>query len=208
MRALPVRFEQDAERRDRRRLSGLAFADDRVNGYRNNHLAHHRYTNSERDPDWIVRVGKLKFTFPMSWRTALFNLAGNLLIVGSLYDVAQTAPRLSQPLDTTSRRRKLARLAFYLAILVAVTLTGAHGQAFAKYWLLPYFSGFFFLMYIRAVAEHYGAMEYEDELTDTRSVLPFFWERLFIPHNVNYHLEHHLYPSVPFYNLPRNSTRN
>ena len=22
------------------------------------------------------------------------------------------------------------------------------------------------------------------------------------PHKVNYHIEHHLYPSVPFYNLP------
>jgi fatty acid desaturase len=22
------------------------------------------------------------------------------------------------------------------------------------------------------------------------------------PHEVNYHIEHHLYPSIPFYNLP------
>jgi fatty acid desaturase len=34
--------------------------------------------------------------------------------------------------------------------------------------------------------------------------LPSFLERIFLaPNNVNYHLEHHLYPSVPFFQLPR-----
>jgi fatty acid desaturase len=46
-------------------------------------------------------------------------------------------------------------------------------------------------------------MDYGHELSSTRSVMPYFWERAFFaPHNVNYHLEHHLYPGVPFYNLP------
>ena len=26
---------------------------------------------------------------------------------------------------------------------------------------------------------------------------------LFFPHHVNFHIEHHMYPSIPFYNLPR-----
>jgi fatty acid desaturase len=53
------------------------------------------------------------------------------------------------------------------------------------------------------VAEHFGSMDYSEELGSTRTVIPFFWERaIFAPHNVNFHLEHHLYPSVPFYNLP------
>jgi fatty acid desaturase len=26
---------------------------------------------------------------------------------------------------------------------------------------------------------------------------------LLFPHHVNYHIEHHLYPAVPHYNLPR-----
>src|SRR5438445_11912 len=26
---------------------------------------------------------------------------------------------------------------------------------------------------------------------------------LLAPHNVHYHVDHHLYPSVPYYNLPR-----
>jgi fatty acid desaturase len=26
---------------------------------------------------------------------------------------------------------------------------------------------------------------------------------MYCPHHVNYHIEHHLYPAVPHYNLPR-----
>ena len=33
--------------------------------------------------------------------------------------------------------------------------------------------------------------------------IPTFLEALFIlPRNIGYHIEHHWYPSVPFYNLP------
>jgi fatty acid desaturase len=59
-------------------------------------------------------------------------------------------------------------------------------------------------VYVRGVAEHFGSMEYDEELGSTRTVNPYFWERWFFgPHNINYHLEHHLFPGVPFYNLPK-----
>jgi fatty acid desaturase len=34
-------------------------------------------------------------------------------------------------------------------------------------------------------------------------VAPAWLEWLIFPHQVNYHIEHHLYASVPHYNLPR-----
>jgi fatty acid desaturase len=37
----------------------------------------------------------------------------------------------------------------------------------------------------------------------TRTTLPRWWERLTLaPNHVNYHLEHHLLPTVPPYRLP------
>ena len=58
--------------------------------------------------------------------------------------------------------------------------------------------------YIRSVAEHFGELAYEDSLSSSRTILPTRLERFLIAlHNVSYHLEHHLFPGVPFYNLPK-----
>ncbi len=67
------------------------------------------------------------------------------------------------------------------------------------YWVVP------FLMtlcrYVRSVAEHFAQMDHSNGLTST--VVPYFWEhRFFAPHNIDYHLEHHLYPGVPFHTPP------
>jgi fatty acid desaturase len=110
-------------------------------------------------------------------------------------------PRLRKQ-DNSTRAQKIARLAYYLGIAAVLTLTGAW-MGFVLYWAVPWITVFFLFLYIRSVAEHFGSMEYEDDLTDTRTTIPYFWERWFFgPHNINYHIEHHLYPSVPFFNLP------
>jgi fatty acid desaturase len=173
-----------------------------VDSYRRNHLAHHRYTNTDKDPDWVIKIGTRKFTFPQEWQSAVLSLAGYVVMVGSLFDMVQAIQRL-RALDNSTRAYKLIRLAFYLAWAAVFTLAGTWLQ-FLLYWLVPYLSVFFLVLYIRSVAEHFGGgMNYGDELGSTRTVLPFLWEKwFFAPHMVNYHLEHHLYPSVPFYNLP------
>ncbi|MBW3599736.1 MAG: fatty acid desaturase, partial [Planctomycetes bacterium] len=56
---------------------------------------------------------------------------------------------------------------------------------------------------LRATAEHVGA-PWTHELNSTRTVVPTWLERLTIaPMNVSYHLEHHLFPSVPGPNLDK-----
>jgi fatty acid desaturase len=171
-----------------------------VDAYRNNHLAHHRYTNTDQDPDWVVTFGTRKFTFPQEWQSIVLSLVGYLAIVGSLLDMFEAIQRLAK-LDRSTRTYKIIRLAYYAAIAVVLTLTGAW-LGFLLYWVVPFLTVFFCVLYIRGVAEHFGSMDYSDELGSTRTVIPFFWENWLIsPHRVNYHLEHHIYPSVPFYNL-------
>jgi fatty acid desaturase len=59
------------------------------------------------------------------------------------------------------------------------------------------------LLRLRGLAEHHGVAN-EHTLDNARSVAPSWIERAVIaPCNVSYHLEHHLFPSVPFYNLGR-----
>ena len=54
---------------------------------------------------------------------------------------------------------------------------------------------------IRGIAEH-GMTTGGNEMTDTRTVAtnPVL---SFLICNINYHIEHHLYPGVPWYNLPK-----
>ena len=173
-----------------------------VEGYRVNHLAHHRYLNTDQDPDWVAKLGSRTFTFPQEMRFALLNVAGYFVGVSSMRDLHTAFVRL-QADDHSSLNYKLLRYGSYALVFVILTLGGWWTEYFF-YWAIPYLTGFFLLLYIRSVAEHFGeTMDYSEEMTGTRTVIPYFWERwFFCPHNVSYHLEHHEYPSVPFYNLP------
>ena len=60
------------------------------------------------------------------------------------------------------------------------------------------------ILRLRAIAEHGATTDFSSPLTAARTNLGPAWLRwLFFPHNVNHHIEHHLYASVPMYNLPR-----
>jgi hypothetical protein len=56
---------------------------------------------------------------------------------------------------------------------------------------------------LRAIAEHGATTDFSSPLTAARTNIgPAWLEWLIFPHQVNYHIEHHLYASVPHYNLP------
>lgn len=173
-----------------------------VDGYRRNHLAHHRYTNREGDPDWEAKLGTRAYTFPQRMRYAVLNFLGYFIGVSSVRDMGMAVGRM-QGDRNVSRGYLGLRGGYYLAVLAAVTWFDVWPQ-YLLYWIVPYVTFFFLFMYIRSVAEHFGeTMVPDSELQGTRTVQPYFWEYwFFCPHNLNYHLEHHLYPSVPFYNLP------
>jgi fatty acid desaturase len=60
------------------------------------------------------------------------------------------------------------------------------------------------ILRLRAIAEHGATTDFSSPLTAARTNLGPAWLRwLIFPHNVNYHVEHHLYASVPQYNLAR-----
>ena len=173
-----------------------------VDGYRKNHLAHHRYTNTEKDPDWRIKLGTRHFTFPQTWQYAIMNLLGYLVGISSYRDMKSLITRLSDD-EGRSKTYQLKRFGYYIAMAFVFSVTGTWYE-FAVYWMVPFFTFFLLFLYVRSVAEHFGSMDYDSELGSSRTVYPYLWERAFFaPHNVNYHLDHHLYPSVPFYNAPK-----
>ena len=92
-----------------------------------------------------------------------------------------------------------AQAALYLLVLLGSVLLNTH--ILLIYWLLPLLLGQPFLRSI-TLAEHTHCSEDANGLTNTRTTRTT-WPVRFFMWNMPYHAEHHLYPSIPFYALPR-----
>ena len=173
--------------------------------YRQNHLQHHIHLNTEQDPDWVSKLGVREFTFPKTKIEFLKTVFAYFTLYRGMKDVVWFLKRFGS-LKTKSGEEpgnSKVRLLFYVVLFTILTIAGLW-KYYLLFWVVPYLSTFFMFQYIRSVAEHFGELAYDHLLTSTRSVKANLVERFFIaPHNVGYHLEHHLYPGVPFYNLDK-----
>ena len=178
-----------------------------VEAFRKFHGTHHQYTNLENDgnrqlwhthnaegelePEWVfpkTRAGlvlmvlrRAAFLTGISW--ILRGLVGASIIPSPRWMVA-------------------ARIGFYASVAGALTYFAAW-PAFVWYWLVPFCTWHIAAQYMRLICEHSAVESDEDEYRVTRTTLPTWLESVFIlPRNVGFHLEHHWYPSVPFYRLP------
>ncbi|MGZ3241660.1 MAG: fatty acid desaturase, partial [Burkholderiaceae bacterium] len=70
------------------------------------------------------------------------------------------------------------------------------------YWIVPLATFLMAILYLRDMGEHFGLSS--PGIAGSRTVLAGWIERLLICQNgVNFHTEHHLFPSVPFFRLQR-----
>ena len=172
-------------------------------GYRDNHLAHHSHLNTDDDPDWTRKAGKPEWEFPKT-RWAMLRLilrdvfgGGFLDILGAMRNLSS---RKSKPDEV--KQRAWGKLCYYALIAAVITATGMWVPVLLL-WFVPVFTILPVMFRLRGIAEHFG-LEGEHELNMSRNFAARSWERiLFAPHNVGYHLDHHLFPSVPYYNLPQ-----
>ena len=94
------------------------------------------------------------------------------------------------------------RYGFYAVILGVIAYAGAL-EGFALYWIVPMFTWLVLIMRIRSIAEHHAIAQPDRAYPRTRTTHATWLERIFLaPKNVNSHIEHHFFPSVPFYRLP------
>ena len=91
-----------------------------------------------------------------------------------------------------------AQLAAYGAA-IAISLA-TRSTFFLYYWLLPAILAQP-LLRLLLIVEHTGCSQDPNGLTNTRTTLTAWPVRLFM-WNMPYHAEHHLYPSIPFHQLP------
>jgi fatty acid desaturase len=160
--------------------------------YRKHHTAHHKNTNTDQDPDWARKIHLPDWQYPQT-PSRISKVMVHQLVVGGR-DWLKLMAKI-----TGFDKKKIAYLIFIPTAFIAIGL----GPALALYWFVPLLTVFPLIQRVRSISEHFG-LRYEHELNGTRDTLANPIERfLFLPHHVGFHLVHHLYPSVPQYNLPR-----
>jgi len=182
--------------------------------YRVIHRLHHNNLYTELDPDtalhggyprgkiYLVKKLAKDLTGFTAWKTYAYFLGG----APALNTQTNVAIR---PLDDTSAKlREEARsdrntvIAVHLILLVFFFSTG-HLVEYLVLWILPLVTVVQAILRLRAIAEHGATTDFSSPLTAARTnLVPSWLGWLLFPHNVNYHIEHHLYASVPQYNLP------
>ena len=190
--------------------------------YRVIHRLHHNNLFTEEDPDTAIHGG-----YPRGVAYLWKKLAEDAIGLNAWKTFAyffgapainDATNRAARPLDDTSPQLRAAAradrwfvVAFQLALpLAAFAFGGWHGVAlYAVLWLLPMLTVLQPILRLRAICEHGATTDFSSPLTAARtnrswgSVANLVGRAVLFPHHVNYHLEHHLYPAVPHYHLPR-----
>ena len=166
------------------------------------HLGHHRYTQVPgKDPSLVLPNPSNVRQYWWYCAGLWFWYRNTAWILQHTFGVVSPTGDLYVP---KARRQLLVRearimSAVYLALTVGAALTGTlHWLVLA--WVLPRLAGEPVQRVIR-VSEHVGCEENEDLLRNTRTTLTNRWIN-WIAWQMPFHTEHHLFPNVPFHQLP------
>jgi fatty acid desaturase len=184
--------------------------------YRVVHRLHHNHLYGDQDPDIALHGG-----YPRGKAYLLRKLAADVIgltawktyryFLGSPAANANTGVAQRPLDDTLPALRQAARNDRWLVACVQLgmpvciaMLFGWKGIAmYLLLWIVPAVTVLQAILRVRAICEHGAPAGYESALQAARTTIagPLLRFVLF-PHHVNYHIEHHLYPAVPHYNLP------
>jgi fatty acid desaturase len=180
--------------------------------FRETHLAHHEHLNTAEDPDLLMKVGPegepedWMFPLPIYRVVRLFckDVAGKgfVFVFKNLRLRAQSSSRIR-----SEYRWPGAVRAVYYAFLIGCIVFSGKLWLILYGWLVPLLFILPALLRFRSVSEHF-ALPKEHVLNETRVIDAPWWETfLFAPHGICLHLDHHLFPYVPWYRLPELHSR-
>jgi fatty acid desaturase len=189
-----------------------------VEKYRKHHMVHHRETGTLKDIDYSLvknfpttRMSLLrKFCRDILGITGIKSIIGlSLMNAGILkWTVANNIERLPQ-----KNRSKIESIKTFIknawptltinSGLFLVTYLAGHPEMFLA-WVLAYLSPYQLFIRIRSIAEHAMTKQTPNMLENTRSTNAGWIARALVaPFNVNFHIEHHIMPTLSFWQLPK-----
>ena len=147
------------------------------------HMQHHRFTNEENDPDHFLSSHFYLMPLWGFWPFLyLFQYARN-----------------SAKCPSISVRSTVREFTIGFGVIIALFVIEPVGMLYL--WLIPIYCGFFLMCVVFMVLPHYPALVRADEDVYKATLIRKGWEWLLTPLLMyqNYHLVHHLYPTIPFY---------
>jgi fatty acid desaturase len=179
-------------------LIGPLGAITRIN--RTNHMNHHRSLNIENDPDlykYSPRKGQSTIYF---WYT----LTGLPFVWKAVKNVYSNTNRKTNLAIRHKPRDLFIIVMIQLTLILALSATfGWWG--FLGMWLIPVYVFTFCADITRVFCEHSTESGHVDSALAERLITykSNLVERvIFAPMNMDHHIAHHLWPSIPYYNLP------
>ncbi|MFN0133336.1 MAG: fatty acid desaturase family protein [Phycisphaerales bacterium] len=179
-----------------------------------NHLEHHKHLATEADPDRHKHACFNKATRPR-YLAFLSGLANLWPVVKHVFlrddgrdhhedhgaDANIAARGASKPKYTF---HDVVILLGWQAALIGGLTFGVAWWAFPLLWLVPVYVFVYLGDLVRSFLEH--SHPEADDKADEHRLITYtsnpIERSLFAPMNMNYHVAHHLWPSIPYYNLP------
>jgi fatty acid desaturase len=163
--------------------------------YKVTHALHHHHNRTAKDPDELTNLSRRRWVLSF-----VFYAWGAIGLPIYLLHVPATALLRG---NAGQRRLILLEYALLLALYSAVIVASVRvgwTAAVIHCWILPMIVAAIFGN-VRGWAEHMMTRP-GHPLTQTRTVTSNALVSFFMC-NLNYHLEHHLFPAMPWYNLPK-----
>ncbi len=159
------------------------------------HLDHHaalgsdledpkrHYLSPKQNARWLKALYFTPALFPIYFRAAA-------------KEAASYEPALRRRIAV----ERSATILFQLGVLFVIALVGGWFIAF-KLYVVPVFFVFPIAFALNRLGQHYDIDPGDPAKWSTLMKGSWFWDVAYL--FSNYHLEHHYFPGVPFYNLPR-----